>query len=190
MTQVDRSMRLLKEFEMSRKEWAENGDAFKMSLRDGKHRTALDVLSMPDIELDSIVAIMRQKGIEREESQFANFSVSPIAYETVEATSKYCNYLSRQEDEMERMRRGSLAPLPIDLVYSRETFPSFSSEELEQLNKHRPGTLHAASLVQGVTTQSIIHLQNHLLKRRHIIKTPSRRTEAVEGALENINTGF
>ncbi len=176
MAHVDRSMHLLKDFEMSRKDWAENGEVFKMSLRDGKPRTALDVLSMPDIELDSIIAIMREKGSERGEPQFANFTVSSIAYETVEATSKYCNYLSRQEDEMERMRKGSFAPLPNDLVYSREIFPSFSSEELEQLNKHRPGTLHAASLLQGITPQTIIHLQNHLLKRRHL-KIPPRRDE-------------
>ena len=82
MAHVDRSMHLLKDFEMSRKEWAENGDVFKMSLRDGKHRSALDVLSMPDIELDNIIAIMREKGSERGEPQFANFSVSSIAYET------------------------------------------------------------------------------------------------------------
>ena len=30
-----------------------------------------------------------------------------------------------------------------------DTFPSFSAEELENLNKFRPETLHAASQLQG-----------------------------------------
>lgn len=169
---------------MSRKEWAENGEAFQMSLRDGKPRNALDVLSMPDIELRQIQDIVRAKGQQRGEEQFASFEVSPLVFETVEATGKYCNYLSRQEDEMEKMRKGRMAALPADLVYSRENFPSFSSEELEQLSKHRPETLHAASLIQGVTPHTVIYLQNHIMKRRHRKNRLTDASQSGEDLLE------
>ena len=34
-----------------------------MSQGDGRYRHAVDVLSMPDVELNQIIEIMRQKGI-------------------------------------------------------------------------------------------------------------------------------
>eukprot|EP01038_Epipyxis_sp_PR26KG_P010098 gene10098-13574_t len=149
MKHIDSSMIVLQSFSMPRKDWAEqDGEEFHMSQREGKHRTALDVLSMPDVTLTQIIDIINTKGKESNNEEYANFSVPTLAFDTVEAISKYSNYLSRQSDEMERWRKNSNVPLPFDMKYDHDTFPSFSNEELELLNRHRPLTLHAANQLQ------------------------------------------
>lgn len=166
-----------------------------MRQRDGKYKTALDILSMPDVTLQQIIDIVRATGRERlaalkmegqevinthseevrQAEQYANFAVSPLAFETVEAEGKYCNYIGKQEDEMMKWKQNKGMPVPEDIVYSNETFPSFSTEELELLNKHRPATLHLASQIQGVTPYAVIYLHNHLLKRRNGTKVGKGR---------------
>ncbi|KAJ1402503.1 glucose inhibited division protein A-domain-containing protein [Ochromonadaceae sp. CCMP2298] len=162
---IDTAMRVLNEFAQPRLQWATNGDKFKMSQKDGKHKNAVEVLSMAEVTLAEIVAIINSKG--EEGSEFASFSVPSLVYDTVEAAAKYSNYLTRQEDEMSRWKRNNALPLPADIVYSKEVFPSFSAEELEKLNQFRPATLHAASMLTGVTPHTVIYLQNHLMKHRH-----------------------
>ena len=49
----------------------------------------------------------------------------------------------------------------------RETFTSFSAEEIEILNRHRPDTIHAASQLQGITPHTIIYLYNFLTRKKH-----------------------
>lgn len=182
--QLSSCMHMLNTFKLPRLEWAAQGDKFHLSQRDGKHKTAAEILSMADITLDQIIDIVRTKGaaaqaepeveepnraaVEREfNAQCANFTVSPLIHDTAEVDAKYNVYLSRQDDEMSRWRKSNVIPLPADIVYSHVYFPSFSNEELEQLNRYRPATLHAASQLQGITLSTVIYLQNHLMRGRH-----------------------
>lgn len=165
---VASSMTSLQQFTLPRLEWAaESSEAFSMAQREGKHKTASEVLSMPDVELSQIIEVMRRKGEERGDLQLSQFEVPSLVYDTVEANSKYSNYLVRQEDEMARWRKNNMIKLPASIEYTKELFPSFSSEELEALSRHRPDTLHAASQLQGITPHAMIYLHSYLLKRRH-----------------------
>jgi len=76
--------------------WAGYGEAFQMRQKDGKHKTAVEVLSMPDITLADITEVVRSLGKERGNPVWAGFEVPPLVYDTVEAIGKYSNYLSRQ----------------------------------------------------------------------------------------------
>ncbi|RYH12902.1 tRNA uridine-5-carboxymethylaminomethyl(34) synthesis enzyme MnmG [archaeon] len=179
---VSKAMGTMSSFFLPRLEWATHGEEFLMSQKEGRHKSAVDVLSMPDVTLDRIARIMRQKGEQLGDAELAHFNVSSMVRDTVEATCKYHFYLSRQEDEMARWKRNTLVTLPEDMVYSHDIFPSFSAEEIETLNRHRPATIHAASQLQGITPHAIIYLQNYILKRRH--RGRSTAVESDEGGSE------
>lgn len=178
-TKVGIAMSTLQTFTMPRLEWSAEGGAFNMSQREGRHKNAMEILSMPDITLTQIINIIQKKGktvnnfskkiihstknsrfpmfligATLDDPVFKDFNVPLSVFDTVEANSKYYNYLSRQEDEMARWRKSNLIALPEGIVYSKEFFPSFSSEEFEVLNRYRPATLHAASQLQGVSDVS------------------------------------
>ena len=193
---IQQAMSVLTGVVRPRVEWASRGDQFHMAQRDGKHKSAADVLSMPDVELGQVVDIIRDLGeagvgaVGGEEDRvdpqedllgevpaaaaapaitsaaMRGFSVSPLVYDTVEATCKYSNYLSRQEEEMARWRKGGAVVLPVDLEYSHAVFPAFSAEEIEILRRERPVTLHAASQIQGLTPHTLVYLYNFVTRGR------------------------
>lgn len=146
--EVDRCMNILQNINISRQEWSKIG-SIQMSQKDGKYKTAIDVLSMPDMTLKEMIKIINEIGITNNDNTLSTFEVKDYVYDTVEATCKYSNYLSRQELEMSKWRKNALMNIPNNLDYSRVNFPSFSTEELEKLNKYKPNTLHNASQIQG-----------------------------------------
>jgi tRNA uridine 5-carboxymethylaminomethyl modification enzyme len=80
---------------------------------------------------------------------------------------------------MAKWRKSSNVRLPHDLSYDRETFPSFSAEELEKLSANRPETIHAAGQIQGITPHAVIYLHNYILKRKHHRPKPPSEAELV-----------
>ncbi len=171
------AMNTLNNFKLSRTEWSKKGDSFNLTTREGGYKTGVEILALPDVTLQQVIEVIRAKGKESNHPDFTHFHVPMDIFDTVEAESKYANYLSRQEVEMSRWKRNNLMKIPGNIIYSKDTFPSFSSEELETLNKYRPDTLHAASQLQGLTPHCIIYLQNHLLKgNRRRIPTAEQHT--------------
>lgn len=170
---IEAALKVLTNVTLPRTEWASYGEAYHMRQKDGKHKSALDMLSRVDITLSDIVSNIQQVGQQRNSSELISFSVSPLVYETVEATGKYFNYLDRQEDEMARWKRNGGLKLPADMEYTREMFPALSAEVLEKLRKHRPRTIDEAAQMQGVTPESVLQLFNHMTKRRR--KRPVRQ---------------
>jgi tRNA uridine 5-carboxymethylaminomethyl modification enzyme len=165
-SQLAVAMSVLQNFSLPRTEWSVRSSAFHMRQKDGKHKTADDVLSMPEVELEDVLKVINEVGAALGDEALASFRVSPLVFDTLEATCKYSNYLARQEDEMERWRKSGALKIPVDIDYTRENFP-FSSEELENLRKYRPETLHAASQIQGITPHALIYLQTYISRGRH-----------------------
>jgi len=196
---IQQAMAMLTGVQRPRVEWAAKGDAFHMAQRDGRHKSAAEVLSMPDVELAQVVGIINEFGAKDADSAIViegasdlggedrvdpqedllgerdigvtsaamrAFTVPTLVYDTVEATCKYSNYLSRQEEEMARWRKGGAVALPADMEYSHAAFPAFSAEEIEILRRERPATLHAASQIQGLTPHTLVYLYNHVTRKR------------------------
>ncbi len=172
-TQIDASMGVLSKFWMPRGDWtALGGEPFAMQ-KDGQKKTAVDVLAMPDTTLQEVVRIIQTRGREVGDSELERFSVPSLVHDTVQASCKYHKYLSKQEAEMLQWRKTNLVQLPEDLVYSLEHFPSFSTEEREILSRHRPATIHEASLLQGMTPHATVHLHHFMFRRRAADKSLS-----------------
>lgn len=170
-SQISSALYTLNNLKRPRADWSAQGEVYRMSQKDGKHKSAADVLSMPEVTLQGVIGVIQSWGhAEQGEEALSSFDVSNLVFDTVEASCKYSKYLDRQSNEMERWRSGGAVLLPPSLEYTRENFPSFSAEELEHLARERPVSLQAASQIQGLTPHALIYLHNRVTRNRAVNK--------------------
>lgn len=84
------------------------------------------------------------------------------AAEQVEIAAKYEGYISRQQDEIESMRRHENTKLPETLDLDK--VGGLSNEVKQKLKQVQPETLAQASRIQGVTPAAISMLYIHIKK--------------------------
>ncbi len=170
---VETSLQQLERFVLPIRTWMhlEETKGLDMSVRDGAPKSAAEVLSLKDITLDEMETVMLKVAPtlpvdeEKGEVPLVVVTTPDAAKDTVEAACKYRFYLERQEKEMDAWRRNSNLRIPMDIVYSRENFPSLSAEEIQKLKAGRPATFHAASQISGITPHSLVYLFNYVTKR-------------------------
>ena len=73
--------------------------------------------------------------------------------EQIIVEAKYYRYVTKQQRQIEKMRKMMTLKIPLDFVY--DDIPGLSKEIIEKLKKHTPTTLFAASEVSGVTPASL-----------------------------------
>ena len=93
----------------------------------------------------------------------AECAEDPVVAEQVEIEVKYEGYISRQADEIERLRKNENTRLPVDLDY--DVIGGLSNEIKQKLQEVRPETVAQASRIQGVTPAAISQILVHLKKR-------------------------
>lgn len=98
----------------------------------------------------------------------ADSAEDPNVADQVEIEIKYEGYISRQADEIERLRRNENTELPVDLDY--DVIGGLSNEIKQKLSDVRPETVAQASRVQGVTPAAISQILVHLKKRELLRK--------------------
>ena len=116
-----------------------------------KDQTLAELLRRPEVDYEAIAAI----GGERAED--------PVVAEQVAIQVKYEGYISRQEADIERLRRHENMGLPKDLDY--DSVGGLSNEVKQKLEETRPETIAQASRIQGVTPAAVSQLLIHLKKR-------------------------
>jgi len=87
----------------------------------------------------------------------------PVVADQVEIEIKYEGYISRQTDEIERLRKNENTALPVDLDY--DVIGGLSNEIKQKLKTVRPETVAQASRIQGVTPAAVSQILVHLKKR-------------------------
>ena len=110
-----------------------------------------ELLRRPEIEYHHIVEIGGQ-GVD-----------NPQVAEQVEIQVKYEGYISRQLDEIEKLRKHENTALPADLDF--DAIAGLSNEIKQKLKEVRPQTLAQASRIPGVTPAAVSLLLIHLKKR-------------------------
>ena len=90
-------------------------------------------------------------------------AVTEQVAEQVQIAVKYAGYISRQANDIERMRRQENTALPADMNYS--VIEGLSNEVKQKLTLLKPETLAAASRIQGVTPAAVSLLLINLKKR-------------------------
>ncbi|CAB9508621.1 uridine 5-carboxymethylaminomethyl modification enzyme MnmG [Seminavis robusta] len=190
---IEDRVQKLRHFDMKVIDWANRGGAVfggdQVERKKGQKKTAEEVLAMPHTTLDRVEDIMIEVQKEQKAEQDARakdssevaeddflfkkeepvevMDPSPVSvYDTVEASVKYQVFVRRQHRDMESWRRAQGSRIPPDIVYSTETLPTLKKEEIEKLNRVRPGTFAEASQISGVTPQSLVYVY-HYVKRRN-----------------------
>jgi len=120
--------------------------------QDGLRRTALDLLSMPDIGWAGVRTLWPQLS-----------SLTPDVIEALEAEALYAGYLQRQEADIAALRREDHKALPADIDYT--AMPSLSAELRHKLQAVRPATLGQASRIDGMTPAALAVILGHLKRR-------------------------
>lgn len=123
-----------------------------------RDHTLAELLRRPEIVYDHVAEIGAQRA---EDSNVAD---------QVEIEIKYEGYISRQSDEIERLRKNENTALPIDLDY--DTIGGLSNEIKQKLKEVRPETVAQASRIQGVTPAAVSQILVYL-KKRDLLKKQS-----------------
>jgi tRNA uridine 5-carboxymethylaminomethyl modification enzyme len=117
--------------------------------RDGVVRSAWDLLSYPDLNLDCLAAVW---------PELADLSGSVAGQ--LEIEGKYASYLDRQEADIRAYRREEGLALPMDLDY--DAIGSLSNEVRQKFKTARPETLAAAARIPGITPAAVTALMGYV----------------------------
>jgi len=115
----------------------------------------------------SLMDLLKRPGVEY--ADVANLKdapehpVSEQVAEQVQIAVKYAGYISRQADDIERLRRQENTALPIDMDYAN--IEGLSNEVKQKLIDAKPETLASASRIQGITPAAVSLLLISLKKR-------------------------
>jgi tRNA uridine 5-carboxymethylaminomethyl modification enzyme len=117
--------------------------------RDGVRRTALDLLSLPGIDLPALAQVW---------PEIAGFE--PDVVEQLEIDSQYAGYLDRQDADILAFRKDEALRLPAELDY--RAINGLSIEAVVKLGRIRPATLGQAARIDGVTPAALTLVLAHV----------------------------
>ncbi|MEO0328084.1 MAG: tRNA uridine-5-carboxymethylaminomethyl(34) synthesis enzyme MnmG [Pseudomonadota bacterium] len=118
---------------------------------DGVRRTAFDLLSYNEIDLDRLSAIWPELNRIRNDCR-----------EPLETEAKYAVYLARQESDAALVRKDEKRQIPADFDFTN--LPGLSNELQYKLNQVRPVNIGQAARIDGMTPAAIALLLAHLAK--------------------------
>ena len=113
--------------------------------RDGRRRTAFDLLALPDVSLERLKAIWPEIG-----------RLEPRIAAQLEVDAHYAAYLRRQDQDVAQLQRDEAVRIPADFDYA--ALPSLSAEVRQKLVRHRPATIAQAGRIEGMTPAALLTL--------------------------------
>ncbi len=119
--------------------------------KDGIRRTAFQLLSYPDIDVDRVLEIWPELG--RHERKILDAAAVDAVYAV---------YLERQKQEIEQRQREENRRIPEDFSYAG--LPGLSQELRTKLEKIRPPSIGHAERIEGMTPAAVALLLAHLRK--------------------------
>jgi tRNA uridine 5-carboxymethylaminomethyl modification enzyme len=121
--------------------------------RDGKRRSAFELLAFPGIDLARLRGIWPELG-----------SLAPPIAAQLEVDARYASYVARQEADVAILQREEARAIPADFEYGG--ISGLSNELVQKLERHRPATLAHASCIDGMTPSALLLLLAHIRKPR------------------------
>ncbi len=119
--------------------------------RDGRRRTAYELLALPGVTLESLRSIWPEIG-----------AISEAVAAQIETDARYAVYLDRQEASVAAFRRDEALAIPAGFDFA--ALPGLSIEIRQKLERHRPATLAQAARIDGVTPAALMLLLAHIKK--------------------------
>lgn len=118
-----------------------------------KEQNLETLLRRPEVTYNSLATL----------TGFGEALTDEAVIEQVEIDVKYAGYLSRMQDEIDKVKRNEETLLPESLNY--DAIEGLSNEVKQKLKEYRPNTIGQAGRVQGVTPAALSLLLVHLKKR-------------------------
>ena len=115
----------------------------------GQRRSAIDLLSHPNIGIAEVARIWPQLG-----------EIAPGIAQQIETDAKYSVYLERQSADVAAYRRDEALELPETFEYAGMT--ALSNEVRQKLESIRPRTIGQAGRIDGMTPAALTLLAAHV----------------------------
>jgi tRNA uridine 5-carboxymethylaminomethyl modification enzyme len=141
-TALSQGLDLLNQLSLTPTEAARHGLSIN---RDGRRRSAFDLLAFPEISLDRLEAVWPELG-----------RLEPKIAAQLEVDARYAAYLRRQNEDVAQLKRDEAVSIPEDFDYT--SLPSLSAEIRQKLARHRPATIAQASRMEGMTPAALLTL--------------------------------
>jgi tRNA uridine 5-carboxymethylaminomethyl modification enzyme len=119
--------------------------------RDGRKRTAFELLSYPEVDIARLTTIWPELG-----------RLDPGIAEQLAVDARYAVYAKRQEQDIAAFRKDESVAIPSDFVFA--ALPGLSTELRHKLERHRPASLGQAARLDGMTPSALMLLLAHLKK--------------------------
>ena len=119
--------------------------------RDGRKRSAFDLLSYPEVDIARLASIWPE--IARLDRDIA---------EQLAVDARYAVYVKRQELDIASFRKDEAIAIPAEFSFA--ALPGLSTELRLKLDRHRPASLGHAARLDGMTPAALMLLLAHLKK--------------------------
>ncbi len=110
--------------------------------KDGQRRSAYDLLSYPDIDVERLRQVWPELS-----------SVPAATVERIETEARYAVYLDRQRADVAVLKREEARAIPPDLDFS--ALPGLSNELKQKLILRRPASVAEAGRIDGMTPAAL-----------------------------------
>ncbi len=119
--------------------------------RDGRRRSAFELLAYPEIELSRVAEIWPEIR-----------TIDVRIADQLSANARYAVYVKRQELDIASFRKDEVIAIPADFLFA--ALPGLSTELRQKLERHRPASLGQAARLDGMTPAALMLLLAHLKK--------------------------
>ena len=119
--------------------------------QDGVRRSAYDLLSYPDIDLEKLKAIWPELD-----------GIASVTREALEIEAQYAVYMDRQQSDIAVMEREERLFIPASLDF--DSISGLSNELKAKLKQRMPETIAEAQRVEGITPAALALLITHIKK--------------------------
>jgi tRNA uridine 5-carboxymethylaminomethyl modification enzyme len=135
MSGLERSRTILDGLTLTPNEAAAEGLSIN---RDGRRRSAFELLAFPDITLDRLAAIWPELR-----------KIPAATASQIEIDARYAAYVRRQDDDVAALKRDEAVAIPAGFDFA--SIASLSNEVQQKLLAHQPRTLAQAARIDGMT---------------------------------------
>ncbi len=119
--------------------------------RDGRKRSAYELLSYPDIDVTRLADVWPEIG-----------RLDPIIANQLAVDARYSVYLARQDQDIAAFRKDEAIAIPAAFAFV--AIPGLSTELRQKLERQRPASLGQAARLDGMTPAALMLLLAHLKK--------------------------
>ena len=117
--------------------------------RDGRRRTAVELLAYPGIDMARISVVWPEIG-----------ALAPVVAQQLEVDARYAAYVARQSADVAALKRDEAARIPAGFDFSQ--ISGLSNEVRQKLVRVQPASLAQAAEIDGMTPAALLLLRAHV----------------------------